>query len=104
VVRFPYRPGDLQPAGRAETIVTGLPQGGDSTRDVVFSFNGARMFVSIGSRSNVGERPKYAPWRSDAGRALVLAFTPEGGFGRGFISAAMKIPVARGNSRPYATR
>jgi glucose/arabinose dehydrogenase len=36
------------------------------------------MFISIGSRSNDGERPFYAPWRSDAGRALVLAFTPEG--------------------------
>jgi hypothetical protein len=78
VVRFPYRSGDLQPSGPAETIVTGLPEGGHSTRDVVFSENGARMFVSIGSRSNVGERPIYAPWRSDAGRALVLAFTPEG--------------------------
>jgi hypothetical protein len=36
------------------------------------------MFVSVGSRSNAGERPIYAPWRSDDGRALVLAFTPEG--------------------------
>jgi len=78
VIRFPYRLGDLQPAGPAETIVTGLPQGGHSTRDVVFSEDGSRMFVSIGSRSNVGERPIYAPWRSDTGRALVLAFTPEG--------------------------
>ena len=78
VVRFPYRPGDLQPAGPAEAIVTGLPQGGHSTRDVVFSTDGARMFVSIGSRSNDGERPFYAPWQSDADRALVLAFTPEG--------------------------
>ena len=78
VVRFPYRSGDLQPAGPAETIVTGLPQGGHSTRDVVFSADGTRMFVSVGSRSNVGERPIYAPWQSDADRALVLAFTPEG--------------------------
>ena len=78
VVRFPYRPGDLQPAGPAETIVTGLPRGGHSTRDVVFSTDGAQMLVSIGSRSTVGERPIYAPWRSDTGRALVLAFTPEG--------------------------
>jgi len=78
VVRFPYRLGDLQPSGPAETVVAGLPQGGHWTRDVVFSEDGGRMFVSIGSRSNVGERPIYAPWRSDAGRALVLAFTPEG--------------------------
>jgi glucose/arabinose dehydrogenase len=78
VIRFPYRPGDLQPAGPAEMIVAGLPRGGHSTRDVVFSRDGTRMFVSVGSRSNVGERPFYAPWRSDAGRALVFAFTPEG--------------------------
>ena len=78
VVRFPYRLGDLQPSGPAETVVAELPQGGHWTRDVVFSEDGGRMFVSIGSRSNAGERPIYAPWRSDASRALVLAFTPEG--------------------------
>jgi hypothetical protein len=78
VVRFPYHAGDFQPAGPAETIVSGLPRGGHSTRDVVFSADGSRMFVSVGSRSNAGERPIYAPWRSDDGRALVLAFTPEG--------------------------
>src|SRR5271166_3344849 len=56
VVRFPYRPGDVQPAGPAETIVAGLPRGGHWTRDVVFSEDGARMFVSVGSRSNDAER------------------------------------------------
>jgi hypothetical protein len=78
VVRFPYRAGDLQPAGPAETIVSGLPRGGHATRDVVFSEDGTRMFVSVGSRSNAGERKIYAPWQSDEGRALVLAFMPEG--------------------------
>jgi glucose/arabinose dehydrogenase len=78
VVRFPYRAGDLQPAGPAETIVSDLPRGGHWTRDVVFSDDGNRMFVSIGSRSNAGERRIYAPWQSDEGRALVLVFTPEG--------------------------
>jgi glucose/arabinose dehydrogenase len=78
VVRFPYHAGDLQPTGPAETIVSGLPRGGHSTRDIVFSADGSRMFLSVGSRSNPGERPIYAPWRSDEGRALVLAFTPEG--------------------------
>ena len=45
---------------------------------VVFSSDWGRMFVSVGSRSNAGERRIYAPWQSDEGRALVLAFTPEG--------------------------
>jgi glucose/arabinose dehydrogenase len=78
VVRFPYRPGDLQPAGPAETIVTGLPRGGHWTRDVVFAEDGARMFVSLGSRSNAADRWIHAPWQSDEGRAVVLSFTPEG--------------------------
>jgi glucose/arabinose dehydrogenase len=78
VVRFPYHAGDLAPSGPAEKIVSGLPRAGHTTRDVVFSDEGTRMFVSVGSRSNAGERKIYAPWQSDEGRALVLAFTPEG--------------------------
>jgi len=78
VVRFPYRSGDLQPAGPREAIVTGLPRGGHWTRDVVFSADGSRMFVSIGSHSNAADRLISAPWQSDEGRALVLSFTPEG--------------------------
>jgi glucose/arabinose dehydrogenase len=78
VVRFPYRPGELRPAGSPETVVTGLPRGGHSTRDVVFSADGSRMFVSVGSRSNAADRWINAPWQSDEGRAVVLSFTPEG--------------------------
>ncbi|MBV8133557.1 MAG: sorbosone dehydrogenase family protein [Alphaproteobacteria bacterium] len=78
VVRFPFRRGDLQPAGPPETIVAGLPRGGHWTRDVVFSEDGARMFVSIGSRSNDAERSIGALWDSEEERADVLVFTPEG--------------------------
>jgi len=78
VVRYPYRPGELKPAGPAETIVTGLPRGGHWTRDLVFSDDGTRMFVSVGSRSNAADRWINAPWQSDEGRAVVLSFTPEG--------------------------
>jgi hypothetical protein len=78
VVRFAYRPGDLQPAGAPETIVTELPRGGHWTRDIVFSADGSRMFVSVGSRSNAADRWISAPWQSDEGRAVVLSFTPEG--------------------------
>ncbi len=78
VVRFPYRTGDLQAAGPAEKIVTGLPRGGHWTRDVVFSADGSRLFVSVGSRSNAADRWINAPWQSDEGRGVVLSFTPEG--------------------------
>lgn len=61
VVRFPYRNGDLIARGPAETIVTNIPAGGRLrggghwTRDIVFSKDGSRMFVSVGSHTNDAE-------------------------------------------------
>ena len=57
VVRFPYRSGDAAAAGKAETIVAQLAPstGGHSTRDIRFSPDGTRMFVSVGSGSNVAQ-------------------------------------------------
>jgi glucose/arabinose dehydrogenase len=94
VVRFPYRSGDLRARGKAQTIVPRLPSGGHTTRDVAFSNDGTRMFVSIGSASNAAEgmRERYpeglqifesqhglgASWGRETDRALVLAFDSEG--------------------------
>jgi glucose/arabinose dehydrogenase len=94
VVRFPYRSGDLKARGTAETIVSKLPTGGHSTRDVAFSKDGARMFVSVGSQSNVAEgmgklegaalrqweeqRTVGAAWGYETDRAGVLVFDPLG--------------------------
>jgi glucose/arabinose dehydrogenase len=78
VVRFPYRSGDLKARGPAETIVADIPGGGQLrggghwTRDVVFSKDGRRMFVSVGSHSNVSDDER------ETRRACVLEFTPEG--------------------------
>src|ERR1700730_5254954 len=56
VVRFAYRAGDMKARGAPETIVAQLPAGrGHSTRDVVFSEDGSKMFVSVGSASNDAE-------------------------------------------------
>src|SRR3954454_15026066 len=58
VVRVPYRNGDTAARGPAETVVAELPGGGllrgggHWTRDIAFSRDGARIFVSVGSRSN----------------------------------------------------
>jgi glucose/arabinose dehydrogenase len=95
VVRFPYRNGDLNARGNAETIVASLPStAGHSTRDVAFSKDGNTMFVSVGSASNVAEglqkldpaalqkwiaeRPTGAVWGQEFERAAVLAFDPQG--------------------------
>jgi glucose/arabinose dehydrogenase len=95
VVRFPYLDGDLKARGAAEVIVAKLPSGkGHWTRDVVFSKDGSKMFVSVGSGSNVAEdmpkldaaalqkwiaeNPLGATWGPEAERADVLVFDPQG--------------------------
>lgn len=92
VVRFPYHGGDLKAAGRAETVVPHLPTGGHWTRDLAFSPDGRRMFVSVGSASNAGTemsrdpparfaeaRPPGAAWGDEENRADVLVADPDGG-------------------------
>ena len=55
------RSGDLTARGPAETVVAELPGGGllrgggHWTRDIAFSLDGKKMFVSVGSRSNVDD-------------------------------------------------
>jgi len=51
-------PSDLIPAGALppETVVANLPHSyGHSTRDIVFTPDGKRMLVSVGSAGNIGE-------------------------------------------------
>jgi len=90
VVRFRYQDGDLKAAAKPETVVTELPSGaGHSTRDIVFTKDGKRMLVSVGSAGNDAEGIKGSP--SDAPksalgassgsenrRADVLVFNPDG--------------------------
>lgn len=82
VIRFPYRNGDLKARGPAEHL-TDLPGGGKLrggghwTRDIAFSKDGKRMFVSVGSHSN-DDDPDTHP--VEFHRADVLEFTPEGKF------------------------
>ena len=100
VVRFPYQVGDLHARGPAETIVPNIPAGGHLTggghwtRDVVFTSDGKKMFVSVGSHSNdaenfgrlpLPESIQYAKlhgigslFGSEDRRADVLQFNPEG--------------------------
>jgi glucose/arabinose dehydrogenase len=82
VVRFPYRNGDLKARGPAQTIVPDIPSGGRLrggghwTRDVRFSRDGQRMFVSVGSATNVAEEPDAG--RREYHRADILEYHPDG--------------------------
>ena len=96
VVRFPYRNGDLSARGAAQVIVPSLcdSSGGHSTRDVAFSRDGRRLFISVGSGSNVAENmskknldeirsweAEYgqgAAWDAETHRADILVTDPEG--------------------------
>src|SRR5207248_10499041 len=55
VKKFPYKNGDLKASGPAQTVVAELfptdPQRGNGhwTRDLVFSPDGKKMYVSVGS-------------------------------------------------------
>jgi glucose/arabinose dehydrogenase len=83
VVRYPYQSGDLSARASAITIVNRLAgSGGHWTRDVAFSLDGKRMFVSVGSRSNVGD-PRT---RAEANRADILEYTPAGTFVKVYAS------------------
>jgi glucose/arabinose dehydrogenase len=85
VIRFPYRAGDMKPRGASEHVadISGggrLRGGGHWTRDIVFSPDGRRMFVSVGSRSNVSDND------AEKFRANILEFDPNGGHMRIFAS------------------
>ncbi|MFI5013669.1 MAG: PQQ-dependent sugar dehydrogenase [Hyphomicrobiales bacterium] len=104
ILRFPYANGDLMARGAPEQVIGRLPisNGGHWTRDIVFSPDGERMFVSIGSGSNVAEgmrpgsaedqalfianHPLGAAWGQEANRADVLVFDPQGQTGRIFAT------------------
>ena len=79
VIRFPYRNGDLKARGPAQQLgarlsggATHLRSGGHWTRDIIFSQDGKEMYVSIGSRSNVSDSA------SEADRARIFEFKPDG--------------------------
>jgi glucose/arabinose dehydrogenase len=96
VVRFAYHNGDLKATGGAQIIVPQLTEshGGHSTRDLAFSLDGRRMFISVGSGSNLAdgmsrknpdevraweaEHGLGATWDGETNRADILVTDPEG--------------------------
>jgi glucose/arabinose dehydrogenase/cytochrome c2 len=97
VVRYPYKAGDQKATALPEIVVPELSPvgtGGHFTRDIAFSLDGKRMFVSVGSASNVAEEmPKKtaeelkaweaqnglgATWGPEEKRADVLVYEVEG--------------------------
>ena len=82
VLRFPYQDGDTHARGAAQTVVPDIPGGGRLrggghwTRDVVFTKDSRRLFVSVGSHSNVDEGPQEDALEYH--RADILQYNPDG--------------------------
>jgi glucose/arabinose dehydrogenase len=107
VLRFAYRNGDLSARGQAQTVVPQIsPTSGHHwTRDLAFSPDGRRMYVSVGSGSNDAEgmgrltpaaiatneagNGVGAAWGNEQQRANVLVFDAAGG-NRGVFATGLR--------------
>jgi glucose/arabinose dehydrogenase len=78
VIRFAYENGDLKARGTEEMMVPDIPGGGRLrggghwTRDVLFTPDGKKMFVSVGSHSNDNDD------EAEKHRANILQYNPDG--------------------------
>jgi glucose/arabinose dehydrogenase len=84
VLRFPYHQGDTSIAAKGEKVVD-LPAGTINhhwTKNVIASADGSKLYVTIGSNSNVGENGIAA----EEGRANIWEVDPKTGEHRVFAS------------------
>jgi glucose/arabinose dehydrogenase len=94
-VRYAYRDGEIKAAGPAEVVVGNIPTKRHWTRDLAVSRDGKRLFLAVGSASNLagdvtsrltpGEMRRLekthgrgAVWGPEENRAVVRVFDPEG--------------------------
>ena len=80
ILKFPYHNGDLKAAGAAQTVVAEIFPGakdarGHWTRDVVFSPDSKKMYVSVGSASNVDDPDTH---KTEFHRADILEYNADG--------------------------
>ncbi len=95
VVRYPYREGDLKASAPAEVIVADIPTKRHWTRDLAVSGDGQRLFLAVGSASNLGvngmpaktaeqirefegTHGRGAAWGEEENRAVVRVFDVDG--------------------------
>ena len=85
VVRFDYQPGQTTATGEP-VVVTPLPRGGHSTRNVVFNRDGSKMYVAVGSESNVEDET------AEPLRAAITEYDPDGS-NRGTFASGLRNPI-----------
>lgn len=90
VVRYAYKPGQTKITGSGEKILS-LPGKGYNnhwTRNLLASADGSKIYVSVGSSSNVGENGMKYEQR----RANILEINPDGS-GEKVYAAGLRNPV-----------
>lgn len=90
LMQFPYREGQTRISGAGKKIMS-LPAGGYNnhwTRNIVASPDGSKIYVSVGSASNVGEHGM----QEEARRAAILEINPDG-TGERIYAGGLRNPV-----------
>ncbi len=93
VLRFPYQPGATKITGDGQRIL-GLPAGGYNnhwTRNLLASPDGAKIYVTVGSGSNVQEHGA----ENEVRRANILQINPDGSSEKVYASG-LRNPVGLG--------
>jgi len=88
--RYPYKMDDLKASGQGEKIVD-LPAGGYNnhwTRNIVANSAGTKIYISVGSGSNVGENGM----ENEVRRANILEINPDGS-GEKIYASGLRNPV-----------
>lgn len=88
--RYPYKAGDTKLQGKGQKIVE-LPAGGYNnhwTRNLLVSADGKKIYISVGSGSNVGEHGM----ENEVRRANILEVNPDG-TGERIYASGLRNPV-----------
>ena len=88
VVRYPYRTGQTKIEGKGEKILD-LPVDGHYTRNLLTDPSGKKLYVAVGSASNVDEENV---WEKDQRRAGILEINPDGS-GMRIFANGLRNPV-----------
>jgi len=88
--RYPYKDGDVKLQGKGQKIVE-LPAGGYNnhwTRNLIASANGSKIYITVGSGSNVAEHGM----ENEVRRADILEINPDG-TGERVYASGLRNPV-----------
>jgi len=88
VIRYPYRAGQTKIDAKGEKILD-LPAGGHHTRTLIADPSGKKIYVAIGSASNVDEENG---WEKDQRRAGIIEINPDGS-GMRIFARGLRNPV-----------